>query len=104
MKHQNAFTAKPDLSERLRKADNSAKQSQKRAKQRRRTGPRWFLGRADSDRLMLAAPELLDSLDEMLIIYGSLYDSLELGRKDAIERSVIAKAIAAIAKATGEQE
>ena len=27
MKHQNAFTAKPDLSEWMRKADKSAKQS-----------------------------------------------------------------------------
>ena len=49
MKHQNAFTAKPDLSEWMRKADKSAKQSiteSSEAKKKSRVplvlGPRRF--------------------------------------------------------------
>ena len=53
--------------------------------------------------LMLAAPELLEALQEMHILYGCKYDK-DMIRKDAIALDVIDKARAAIAKATGEHK
>ena len=57
---------------------------------------------AELRRLHEVNRELLGALHEMLILYGCGYDK-EMIRKDAIEISVIDKARATIAKATGEQ-
>ena len=57
---------------------------------------------AELRRLHEVNRELMEALHEMLVLYGCGYDK-EMIRKDAIEISVIDKARAAIAKATGEQ-